>query len=322
MVPFNTFIKKYFNRYQFFASGHSIKNMHGLYHKRNCLLFNLKLVNESSTSMIYKFEKNNAKEPVLSLISKITHTKEPGFLKIHKNNNDENIAIVYPIGLVPTHFMMYSRDMFQQHRGYRTWIKSSCKYNEEALTEPFDFDFNQMFNPYLQTNDLQIENLRKLSIEGQSHIDNLVKEASTKLDSLDEKYKNEILKTFIEEYTKGYRFNINDKQWSSYDGMDLDYIYNKAAQFSHFSKYFHSLMGGVGPQFACEGGLSINANCPGIEYIFGSDMMYKYKVPSLRWPNSSSVRGSDMLYSKYSIAYWKMIYLRQLIQDFGIDTGL
>lgn len=334
MNSLQPFIKNYFNRYQFFVTGYSTKYMHGLYDKTGSRIFNLKLVDKTPTIVTYKFEKNKFSDPVLSFVSKVTRTKEPMYLRIQKANDTDNLAVVYPIGPVPTHFMLYVRDLFQQHMGFRTWVETLNRDDEKALVEPFNYDFSKIFDLSKSNFDLSKSNndsiyryfnpntfdiLEKYSMDGQFLVDQMPQNINQILMAMPENTIDKLLAELVENYTHPYSFRINDKKWSSHDAMNMNCIYNKAARFARFSPYFHSLTGGVRPQYASEGGLCMDVICPGVEFIF-SDMMYKYRTLVTKLPDASLIRGSERLRSKYSIAYWRMIYLRELMENFGIET--
>ena len=329
---------RYFNRYKFYATGNGIKNMYGLEKKTHGFMFDIELACKTATQIGYKF-KPNINDPVVNLTKSITNANEghtDGFLYISKQNEKDDVAIVYPIGLVPTHYMLYVRDIMEYNE-YDTYISTIStifpmlkqNINEQVLINPFDFNEPYLILPVNWTNTNNDDDIKKmitmndylLTVSNENFVgtDTLLNKIEDIWNSTDKEILKDILTNFIKEYTKSYPFMVNDDQWNSYDGMDSQFVYNKAAQFMHFSKYFHSLMGGVEPVFANEGGLRSNIYCPGLDFIFDEQIREIHKK-HLSYPNDHSIRGRRKIYNKYHLPYWKLIYLRQMIENFGIET--
>ena len=324
----------YFNRYQFFVSGYNIKNMHGLDKKLN-LMYDLKQTYKSKTCIRYEFIPK-IEDPVKKLLCDINdnmpieklRVSSSDELIIEKIDDNSKMAIVYSFGLVPTHYMLYARDLFQKNECH-TWISNDYCHSgkfEPALLNPFERDiFVKTYHfgerePYYknminETDVLYNKSLISKFFEKKHDIDyDLDKE----WDFIEDKTKKHLLTNFYNDYTKKYVFTVDDALWDSYDGVDSTNFYNKCAQFMNYSKYFHSLIGGVYPNYTAEGGLVTSVYCPGLDFIDNESVskIIGYKP----WPDNCEIRGNKQLYARRKIPYWKLIYLRQAIEDFGIRT--
>jgi hypothetical protein len=314
-------IKPYFNRYKFKVFGHNATYGH---------------FPQNLTSSLFDF--NLCKKPaVIKYITKPTDpavkfltninpelAKVESGIKILKQNDESHPRenIVVPYGLVPTHQVLRIRDILLTQK-IKTYLKPQKYYDEieTALEHPFCTKIQltgEVFdkeNKIIKLNVLSNNSILEDSKMEETLINHLI-ETEKLWNSFEKNKQKELLEVLSQDYRKNVSFEVYDKQWSSYDGLQPSHdIYNKAGQYMYFSKYVHSV-GQITNEFSSEGGLGIETYCPINKFLCENISYY-----TIRFGIEGNVAGSSYYFPKNFVPFWKMTYLKESINDFGVKTS-
>jgi hypothetical protein len=282
-MAFRTLLSRYARPYSFHTT---LTNMPS---KFGSMLFQCRQVKPQGKYAIIPASTPNKmySDPVLNLLDSLGCDPRKSGIDITKVS--PNTAKVTSFGFVPTHFMLMIRDIFNEH-GNHTMTNATGSPPELSAPNPFDAPVDTY------------------------KFDNIVEKWNACTDQ------EELLNVFHSLYTRDLSFSVDDPRWSSHKNMNMTTdIYNKAVQFIHFSKYRHSLPGGVAPLYF-DAGLKVNNICPAGSFLRNhTDHKDKQKYYSLTI--TGDIYGTQTLTPRKHVPFWMMINLRHALHSFGIKTS-